>query len=296
MIDLDARLSKFLLDTNNVQGKAVDPYGQFESFMNIICDMSTEEALWYTLLFSVFDSVNTGKEFYDLLSWEEFLCTSKSELHKLISKFFDDKRYIGGHRKYFLCMPREKRTNELLEILISYRNIVLAYDSHSAFYGLDDEGITFGDIYDRLGNVYGFHTRLIRFDHIERISKAFGTYLVPERMMIEGTSGPQDGLLYLMSGIDYGKLDRECKSDFREYICCSEFRSELNAQVGCTVVGDCAMSFEDVVVAMEIWLINEICKRLNVQKSAVVFELESALCNWQKENYRALLHINTTHR
>jgi len=296
---IPARIEKFLSDTDNISGKAVDPLEQFSRIAEIVDDIEDdEEALWYLLLCSIFDSADTGLEFYDALSWQDVAGLNASALRDMIYNFFNlQKRYIGGHRKHFLCMNIESRVSYMAEMITLYISIIQEFGSQRAFWGLEDPDISFEIMYKRLGAMPGFHTRLFRYDYIERVSRTFDVYLVPKRLMTEGTSGPLDGLLRLLFGIDYGNMDRQCKKDFRDYIVSDVFFEQWNAFVNYLPnYSIIANDFASIIAVLERWLIGIISINYGLGSPILVYELESALCNWQKKNFNSLLISSMSHR
>lgn len=237
-----------------------------------------EEKLFYIFLVTHFDSSHTAKDFYRKLNWKRLQKSNKNRIIKICDGFFSKKRLIGNHRRHFRCMKKKNRIKYTVKILESYKEIVRNYGSQVKFFEIN-KNPEFDVLYQRMTEIAHFHTRLPRFDHLERVSRAHNFYVAPKRFYSEDATGPLDGLTYLF----FGKRYRKDKQTFSRYFI-GNFPLEWNSKVDKKYRIHQRVNFKEVIERLEQWMIFHVKELLsqNKRNDAFVFDLESCLCNWQK--------------
>lgn len=238
---------------------------------------STEEKLYYLFLVTHFGNFDSAIRFYQELNWKEFLEIEKiTEICKI---FFLNGIPIGDHRKHFRCMNTKKRVEYTLEILESYKKVIRKYNSQINFFEINQKPI-FDSLYQRMIEIKNFHTRLPRFDHLENLSRLFDFYTIPKRFYAEESTGPLDGLTYII----FGKRYRKNKTEFRKYFS-EHFLSEWNSVVDEEYKIKQEITGKDILVVLEKWLIKIFMEILPQEEynDTYIFDFESCLCNWQKK-------------
>lgn len=240
-----------------------------------------EEKLFYIFMVTHFDSSKSAKDFYDKINWNYLIQSDTAEVLKICKEFFTEKGFIiGDHRRYFRCMKRGKKEEYTTEILESYKNTINKYGSQSQFFEIDSNP-EFDTLYQRMKKeIAHFHTRLPRFDHLERVSRTHNFYTIPKRFYAEDATGPLDGLTYLFFGKPYRK-DRNAISEYLR----KNFPDEWNPKVEENYQISPEASPEEVIQTLEQWTIDHVKDSPPLsQRSnpAYIFDLESCLCNWQK--------------
>lgn len=267
------RLKDFIKDqsTTLIKGNAED----FKSLNDNCMPLKDhEEKLFYIFLTTHFDSADTAQNIYRELSWEKLNRESEVQIRSICRRFLDQAPQIGDHRRYFRCLSRTNKYYYTWEALKSYKTEVnkVTVRPHQSNYFDINGNTTFEQLYEKMGGIKSFHTRLPRWDHLERIFRIYGHPRPPKTIFVEDSTGPLDGLTYLIVGSRY-KKDKETK-EIRHYLEGS-FITDWNSFIGkgspYFVESD---SFRDVVRKLELWLINEV--------KSNVFDLETCLCNWQK--------------
>jgi hypothetical protein len=243
-----------------------------------------EEKLFFVLVATHFgdNDLNTSRRFYEIVPWQQLQSCSGLEAFRLLTdEFFQSKPFIGDHRKHIRGMsgPTE-RLEYTWDLIVHYRDTMNQCGSQAVFFATDGSA-SFDTLFNRMTKLKFFERRLPRFDHLERLARTHDFYIVPERMYADlpETAGPRDGLTLLTHGWRFRKEGRP----FKTYLVTGfpplwntfapQYRIELHATVGA------------VIRSLDRWAVAEVGRRLaaqNIDKRALVFELESCLCDWQK--------------
>ncbi len=271
-----------------------DPYEKLTTTQKIVNTIDdVEEKLFFIFLASHFNSPWVADQFYDFLSWDELLYMEEKHLIAACELFFVGKNFrgkenlIGGHRKYFRCLPEDRKVDYTVKILLQYVQVIEKHGSQAEFFELHEEDADFYDIYTRMLEVVGMHTHLARFDHTELVSRCFDCYVVPDdRFYSENSSGPLHAITYMFFGKRYWKDVGKVLINYAV----SDFVTEWNDFVTEEYTIPESPTFKDVISSLERWIIMEIryMESLPVEwreDKAFVFDVESCLCNWQKKVY-----------
>lgn len=239
-----------------------------------------EERLFYLLLVTHFDSRDSAEALYSTLTWNDVRQDKAMGIRQAAREVFREPRRIGDHRRHFMAMPPARRVSYTVEVIESYQQVMERYGSQAKFF--ETEGAPqFASLYERMREIEHFHTRLPRFDHLERLARTHNFYVVPDRFFADdNATGPLDGLTYLMFGVRY----RKNRDTLRPYLL-GDFPAQWNASVGIRCRVPARPQFRDIVRSLEEWTIDHIRGKLLPEKRrdpAYVFDLESCLCNWQK--------------
>lgn len=284
--ELDHRLEKFVeyfVSTTSPDSARAHPV--LQSKCQSLDD--PEERLFFILLATHFDSPYLADEFYDRLDWNKARQTSEATIRQICEEYIYDRRFtgkyaIGDHRRYFRCLPKNKKVDYSVEILVSYRQVIGEYGSQAAFFGFGDGEVTFDTLYQRMKKIAHFHPRLPRFDHLERLSRLHNFYVTPDRFYAEVATGPLYGLTCLIFGKRLSKDSGITKRDIVQV-----FPKIWNGQVGREYVIPKGADFNQVIARLEQWVIDHVKNHeaLPPEKrrdKGFVFDVESCLCDWQK--------------
>lgn len=262
----------------------LDPNRGYSELVKLCNCLVTEEKLFFTFLSTHFDDNQTALNFYNKLTWGEFLNCTDSNIKDICECFFQKKCTIGDHRKYFRCLPylkngRKTKARYTEELLISYRNAIKGFGTQANFFSIGKK-IEFPVLFERLAQIEHIHRRLPRWDHLESLTCTNQLFIYPDRLYLEVPtySGPMAGFFYILSG-------RRNKADVegRNYIIQILPRhwnsvNDSNYQI------QSGASFENSIAKLEIWLINMLQKNIPIkyQRPTFIYDVESCLCNWQK--------------
>ncbi len=267
--------------------KDLDPNREHNKISEVCRNFDEEEKLYFILLLTHFDNFKTANLFYHELNWASLCLIQKHEIAQLCSSFFEKTRSIGDHRRYFNCLPVKEnckltKAQYTIEILINYRDVISNFGSQEDFF-LTGRDRRFRLLFDRLSQVKHFHTRLPRWDHLERLSYADNYLILPDRLYLEipTYSGPISGLFYLLSG-ERNKADIN-GHNFITKILPNYWNSSVN--LASHIPPDA--SFETIIPILENWLIDNL--RIQIppteQRATFIYDIESCLCNWQKRKF-----------
>lgn len=273
----------------------------------------TERKFYMALLITHFDSSDIAKDFYHkFLPYEDFISKDYSWIEKQLLFFFTTVTlrnsaenpymyYIGGHRKYFRALNTiEKKVKYTLDMFKAYRDSINKYGSQSKMFGLShhkktgEEGYTlYNKIRERMFPITNLNSRLNILDHLERVNRVFGYYMLPERMFVEGAQdGAFDGVNYLVFGIRFRKLSNKKKNKYKEYFN-SGIVKDWNEFVPEKYEMKDSMTFTEKFIQIDKFLVFIVLLQLLRVKSkdlylfdeqgrSYIWDLEGRLCIWQK--------------
>lgn len=246
-----------------------------------------EERLFFILLTTHFDSPYLADEFHQRVSWHKLQRIDENGIRQvceeyLLKKEFTDNYLIGDHRRYFRCLPRDKKVDYSVKILVSYKQAIEKYGSQVNFFEIHNSDIGFDILYRRMKDeVANFHTRLPRFDHLERVSRIHDFYVTPTGFYSEDSTGPLYGLTCLLFGKRLGKDSGITRQDL------ISLSPIWNKEIGGKYTIPDKADFKQVVECLEQLVINrvrnwELSPPMRWDDKAFVFDIESCLCNYQK--------------
>jgi hypothetical protein len=278
-----------------LSGRSVCTY--WKPLEDLASVLDGEDKLYFLIVATHFgdNDLRSSRPFYNLVSWETLqTCSGLAAFQLLTNAFFQSKPFFGDHRKHLRSgenlipeekgLPKKRGPEARLEytwnLLDSYRDTIRNWGSATAFFATDGS-VSFDTLFSRMTKLRYFDRRLPRFDHLERLARTHNFYITPDRMYADlpETAGPRDGLTYLV----LGKRFRKEGVDFRSYLVrqfpaiWNEFAPEYRIAPG----ANC----DAVIRSLDRWAVAEVARRLaaqNIDKRALVFELESCLCDWQK--------------
>lgn len=247
-----------------------------------------EERLFFILLATHFASSHLADEFYKRVSWSKTQQIDESGIRDVCDEYFARKRFIGehrigDHRRYFRCLSKDSKIEYSVRILVSYKQAIEKYGSQVGFFEIHNHNVTFDILYRRMKDeIENFHTRLPRFDHLERVSRIHGFYVTPERFYAEDATGPLCGLTFLLFG---RRLRKDSGITERDLI--DTLPPKWNQQIGGEYTIPDGADFKQVVECLERWIVERVrnWKSLPPERrddQAFIFDIESCLCNWQK--------------
>ena len=248
-----------------------------------LVNLPIEEYLYLLLLETHFHSYESANRMLNELSWNKLEQSAESEILKSCKTFFKQPKIkIGDHRKYFRCLSIPQKINYTVEVLCSYRTVVKEFQSQKKFFEIDGKP-EFDIIYERMKDIKHFEGRLPRFDHLEKLNRAFNFYCIPERFYVEDSSGPLDGLTYLIIGERFKGNKTQLKAVLFSKTFVKDWNTLVKAQSGFSITQ--GEPLNSILQKMEHWAIINVRKRLPKDKRgnpAFVFDLETKICNWQK--------------
>lgn len=257
-----------------------DPHPRWGELVSCVQGFSPEEKLFFLFLATHFDDRGTAQRLHERLPWDKFVYLPVSDIMRIFENFFQEPRKIGDHRRYLMAMKPSRRRDYTVEVLKAYREAVNQCGSQAEFFEID-KNPDFASLYKRMGErIQPFHTRLPRFDHLERLARTHGFYVVPDRFYADDATGPRDGLTLLIVGQRY----RRNRGQLTPYLT-QELQRQWNATVDPEYRIPSRPTLKQVIVALELWVIDRVRKELasDVRNHpAYVFALESWLCEWQK--------------
>lgn len=247
----------------------------------------SEEKLFFILLATHFDSPYLADEFYQILNWDSIQQVDEADIWQVCEEYifgkeFTGKYLIGDHRRYFRCLPKDRKVDYSAKILISYKQAIDRYGLQAAFFEIDNEDARFDVLYQKMQEIAYFHPRLPRFDHLERVSRLYNFYVVPDRFYAEDATGPLYGLTCLLFGKRLGK-----DSGITKQYLVNTFPRIWNQQIGGNYIISDGADFKQIIVCLEQWAVNRVrnwesLPSVRRNDKAFVFDIESCLCNWQK--------------
>ena len=270
---IDKRIDKI---TDLVSETSSDPGRHFDDLISECKKLSDEDKLHYILLSTHFDNTCSAKDFFQVCDWTNLNEFGDKKVFSISKSFFRRKRKIGGHRRHVRCMKWEKKGYYTAELLKSYRNVMEKNTSQNVFFNIGKK-TKFEILYNRLKAIEHMHTRLPRFDHLERVTRVHSFYSVPERFYAENSTGPLDGLTLCILGQRYRKKRKEIK----KYLLGS-FYKDWNRVQEKTYHISSNPTFASVIQQMEKWLIDTVSEKISRRTPSFIFDLESCICNWQK--------------
>nr|MDO8087759.1 hypothetical protein [Candidatus Sigynarchaeum springense] len=278
--DFQKRLDSLILFIEK-ERKSPDPARRLEKFKEY-SDQKTneEERLFFIFLTSHFDCPETAELFFHQINWKAI--KEGQKIHPACEVFFSEGAAvkIGDHRRNFRCMKNQDRVNYTEKVLESYRIAIEKIGSQHNYFEIDTH-TEFDVLYRRMEEIEGFKTRLPRFDHLERVSRIFNCYTNPDSFYVTDSSGPRDGLTLLFTGSRFRKKAHE----MRHYLQ-GAFISDWNNYCEGRYKIDSTMDWKAILKILEKWIIDNAKEMLqnNLEPDRMyVFDLESHLCNWQKE-------------
>jgi hypothetical protein len=209
-----------------------------------------------------------------------------SALKKLCDAFFREVSFtgplqIGDHRKHFKCLSTVKKVTATVRLLLDYRHAMESHSSQAGFFEIGRQDVSFDLLYTRMKDAMPcFSPRLPRFDHLERLSRTHGFYCTPERFYAEDSTGPLFGLTLVVLGVRLGKDNGTRKADIER-----DFPKMWDQSVPAEYRILQHARFRIIIANMERWFIDQVRQILPAtlkEDKALVFDLESCLCNWQK--------------
>lgn len=275
-----------------VSSRPSDPRREFDYLTSECQNMGQEEKIFFIFLTTHFDNPYTAKDFYQRLNWKGLLQKDRNEISEICDEFFLKKRSIGGHRKHFNCLPcgKSEKRNKIsytVEILESYKKVIRNHGSQVDFFDINKKA-EFVDLYQRMKEIKNFHTRLPRFDHLERISRTYNFYILPKRFYAEDSTGPLDGLTYLF----FGKRYRKNKKEMRRLLTGS-FPVEWNAQADEKYGLSFKPTFSEVIQALELWTIVNVKKLIPKQRNnPAIFLIWNPICATGKKGDNPMILEN----
>lgn len=249
-----------------------------------------EEGLFFVLMTTHFDSVELADLFLHRCNWDQLIKLPSSSIQKLCESFFGETHFtgslqIGDHRKNFKCATPLKKASETVRLLLDYRQTIGNFGSQAAFFEIGQNVVSFDLLYTRMKTTMPcFAQRLPRFDHLERLSRTHDFYCTPDRFYAEDSSGPLYGLSQVAFGVRLGKDCNIRKTDIERDLpplWNQSVTAEYRLPQGCT--------YRTIILIIEQWFIAQIQKLLPaklINDKAFMFDLESCLCNWQKDGER----------
>jgi hypothetical protein len=156
-----------------------------------------------------------------------------------------------------------------------------SHSSQAGFFEIGRQDVSFDLLYTRMKDAMPcFSPRLPRFDHLERLSRTHGFYCTPERFYAEDSTGPLFGLTLVVLGVRLGKDNGTRKADIER-----DFPKMWDQSVPAEYRILQHARFRIIIANMERWFIDQVRQILPAtlkEDKALVFDLESCLCNWQK--------------
>ncbi len=249
--------------------------------------IDAEEKLFLILLTTHFDSVHLAIDFHHKCNWNEIQQASEEYIWKICKEYilgreFTGNNLIGDHRRYFRCLPKDKKVEYSAKILVSYKQVIERYGSQVAFFEIGNKKVVFDVLYKKMKKIANFHPRLPRFDHLERLSRLHQFYVVPDRFYAEDSTGPLYGVICILFG---ARLSKD-SGVTRRYLV-KTFPYIWNEQIGGKFAIPDNSDFEQVMKSVEHWVVNQVRNWESLPSKrrydkAFIFDIESCLCNWQK--------------
>lgn len=244
----------------------------------------SEEKLYYLFLVTHFDKDTSANTFYSAMNWQQVQKKDKSGIAKSCKRIMENgKITIGGHRKHFNCLRTlEEKIEWTATTIASYKDVIGKSESQEKFFEIG-RNANFDDLYKKMEEIHSFKKRLPRFDHLERVSRTHHIYVAPERIYSEDSSGPQDGITYIFFEKRLRKLHGKKLAHFNKYLTQS-FPKEWNKIINNKkyMIPSTAKK-KEIIIILERWLRDRVGKLFPNNDKTFIFDLESALCNYQKE-------------
>lgn len=284
--DLEHRIKVFV--DYFIKSISSDPDRNFLSLQSRYQSLEDpEEKLYFVLLTTHFDSSRLADEFYHRLSWNKIQQIDEEAIRQVCQEYIQKKKFtgeylIGDHKRYFRCLPKDKKIEYSVEILTSYKQSMERYGSQQNYFEIDNKNADFDVLYERMKKIAKFHTRLPRFDHLERLSRLHNFYVTPSGFYAEDSKGPLYGLTCLLFGKRLGKDVGINKQDLVR-----ELPRIWNDQIGGNYTIPNKPNFKQVIASLERWVLDRVrswesLPSVRRDDKAFVFDIESCLCNWQK--------------